>query len=779
MASWKELTVKTVNTFRQDGLGKVGQKAKLYLQHRQEAKQESGYAQGTFREVLFVNGCDATLPHPGRYRVSHQREQLESLGITTGEIYYRNLMLDTVKYYRIIIFFRCPWTAQIDEFVRRAKMLNKTVLYDVDDLVFDTVYTDMIPYLDNLSQEERSRYDENVRSMGKLLRMCDGAVTTTSCLAQELEQYVPQVLINRNVASEEMVKLSAEALRRREQQKNDSCAGQKKTGGTAEKAEETAGEEMTDGENAEYAVKAPVRIGYFSGSITHNDDFEMLLPVLLQMMEQYPHLELHLTGDLDLPEGLLPYQDRVVSHPFADWRTLPEMIAGMDINLAPLTSNTFNRAKSENKWMEAALVKIPTVASDIGAFHAMVENGRTGILCQNLEQWEEALRALIEQPQYRRLIAEAAYDYCMEHCTTAGTGKGLMDFLKEREKENIMVILPGFQISGGVMVALQHARILQQEGRDVTLFSIDERGKESWYEFEGAIFPVLNLPDCRIAAPVDRCVATMWSTCSWLDRLPVVGEKCYLVQNYEPDFYAAGDPLRMQARSTYGYHSDWHYLTISRWCEAWLYEQYSHQASYAPNGLSMKKFAECTPEEKRVSPFEGEAHRRIRVLIEGDSTAPHKNVDESFRIAQCLDPGQYEIWYMAYHGEPKDWYRVDRFLPEIPYAEVQEIYRQCDILLKSSVLESFSYPPLEMMATGGYVVAVANGGNSEYLVNEENCLLYPVGDVQAGAEAVRRIVEDVQLRSRLEQAGVQTAASRDWESLRSKILELYPPVKSI
>ena len=62
---------------------------------------------------------------------------------------------------------------------------------------------------------------------------------------------------------------------------------------------------------------------------------------------------------------------------------------------------------------------------------------------------------------------------------------------------------------------------------------------------------------------------------------------------------------------------------------------------------------------------------------------------------------------------------------------------------------------------------------------KKNRLLYPVGDVQAGAEAVRRIVEDVQLRSRLEQAGVQTAASRDWESLRGKIEELYPPVKSI
>ena len=38
---------------------------------------------------------------------------------------------------------------------------------------------------------------------------------------------------------------------------------------------------------------------------------------------------------------------------------------------------------------------------------------------------------------------------------------------------------------------------------------------------------------------------------------------------------------------------------------------------------------------------------------------------------------------------------------------------------KTSFLESFSYPPIEMMATGGYSVVVPNDGNREYLVNGE------------------------------------------------------------
>ena len=51
-----------------------------------------------------------------------------------------------------------------------------------------------------------------------------------------------------------------------------------------------------------------------------------------------------------------------------NWRQLPQLIASVDINIAPLQDTVFNRAKSENKWVEAALVKVPTIASDVELF---------------------------------------------------------------------------------------------------------------------------------------------------------------------------------------------------------------------------------------------------------------------------------------------------------------------------------------------------------------------------------------------------------------------------
>ena len=59
-----------------------------------------------------------------------------------------------------------------------------------------------------------------------------------------------------------------------------------------------------------------------------------------------------------------------------------------------------------------------------------------------------------------------------------------------------------------------------------------------------------------------------------------------------------------------------------------------------------------------------------------------------------------------------------------------------DILLKTSLLESFSYPPIEMMATGGYVVALLNDGNKEYLEDGNNCLIYPNGDIDKAVHCI-------------------------------------------
>lgn len=710
-------------------------------------------------DVIFINGCDPSVPHPIRYRVAHQIEQLAAAGLSASAVDAWNLDNDIARHARMFIIFRCPVTDEVKAFISLAKRLNKTVLYDIDDLVIDTEYTNCIPYVTSMSKDQKRSYDDGVTRMGETLKLCDGAITTTEALADELRKYVPRVYINRNTASELMRKYSEIAIYRRDVL-------------PAFRRDEVSRRDLKIYENAvskrnNKAAKSEVRIGYFSGSITHNDDFDLVLPAIVSVLRQRPNVTLLLMGELSLPDELASFRDRIISIPFSDWRRMPNIIASCDINIAPLRDTLFNRAKSENKWIEASLVKVPTVASCVGAFEKMIIP-ETGILCQSSMEWEAKLLQLVDCPDLRRSIGEAAYSYCTQNCTTISAASNIREIIKSEVTPNYAFVMPSLNTSGGVLVALRHAAMLQDAGNDVVLVNTDDRSK--WFECYGHVFPVLNrqvpsgqLDKCPFSAVIDNGVATLWDTVDFLKRYPKMGNKYYLVQNFETDFMEPSSPLRLGANATY-FDDSLRYLTISKWCEEWLRTDFARDCRYVPNGIDGTAF---DPQKRKFG------NGKIRILIEGDCSSEYKNVDESFLITNRLDPDKYEIWYMSYTAKTKPFYRIDNNLGAVPHDKVADVYKSCHILLKTSVLESFSYPPLEMMATGGYVVARPNEGNSEYLVDGENCLLYQGGDYEAAVMAIERISLDESLRNKLYLNGLKTAKERDWETIRSSVVQMY------
>ncbi len=50
-------------------------------------------------------------------------EQLLAKNIVTSEIFYTDLTLDLVKRYRLFIFYRCPYTDTVGEFIELAKSI--------------------------------------------------------------------------------------------------------------------------------------------------------------------------------------------------------------------------------------------------------------------------------------------------------------------------------------------------------------------------------------------------------------------------------------------------------------------------------------------------------------------------------------------------------------------------------------------------------------------------------------------------------------------------------
>lgn len=724
----KDLYKKSLALAKEEGVSNLTVKGTQYLYYRKYPHKKNKQ----YKDVLFVNGC--TLPHPERYRVSHQKEQLIAGGLSADSVFYTDLRKEQLKYYRCFIFFRCPITNTIKEFIEQAKHNNKRCIFDVDDLVIDQKYTDEIDFVRQMPRSEKAHYDDGVVRMKETMKLCDFVITSTDRLQKEISKYSKEVFINRNVASDEMVAKSLEALKNVKKDENKIVAG------------------------------------YFSGSITHNENFNVVLPAIVRLMERYKNLYLKVVGILNVPKELELYKDRIINVDFVDWRQLPFEIAECDINLAPLKCTVFNEAKSENKWTEASLVKVVTVASNIGAFKKVIENNKTGLLVED-DDWYKALESLIADKNKRYEIAEAAYKQAHKSHTTVSSSTNLTEILKNNLAKNISFILPSTDISGGVNVVVKHAEILKKHGWDVTLIDANDKktlkkaNKEYNYRFSIPGQNVVLKSNTKIEAFFDTIVATLWSTLPIIKEYPNAKNKLYFVQNYETDFYPYGTGAeRLKANASYNDETNVKYITMSLWCKKWLKNDFGKSSKYCSNGIDLDLY------EFKKRDF---SKKKIQILIEGDSKSEYKNTDEAFKIVEQLDPDKFEISYLSYRKEPKDWYKVDRFYNRIAPEKVGEVYASCDILLKTSLLESFSYPPLEMMATGGISVVVPNDGNIEYLKNNYNCLFYEQGNVQQGIDKITTIINDAELRERIIQNGLLTAKSYKWENIEEDIIKLY------
>ncbi len=218
----------------------------------------------------------------------------------------------------------------------------------------------------------------------------------------------------------------------------------------------------------------------------------------------------------------------------------------------------------------------------------------------------------------------------------------------------------------------------------------------------------------------------------------------------------------MMANRTYNFQEYFKYITISRWCQNWLKSKFGIKSKYCPNGIDLNIFR-----YKRKN-----FNKKIRILIEGNSADEYKNVDESFAITNQLNPQKYEIWYLSYGSNPKKSYNYNKFFNNIPYNKVGKIYAKCHILVKSSKVESFSYPPLEIMATGGIPIVAKNGGNKEYL-NENNSILYEQGNISEAVKQIKNIVKNKTLREKILSEGQKTVKKRAWENIENRIISLY------
>ena len=122
---------------------------------------------------------------------------------------------------------------------------------------------------------------------------------------------------------------------------------------------------------------------------------------------------------------------------------------------------------------------------------------------------------------------------------------------------------------------------------------------------------------------------------------------------------------------------------------------------------------------------------------------------------------------------------VVRFVPPVAQDELARWYAAATLVAVPSYNESFGLVAVEAQAVGTPVVAAAVGGLTTVVADGGSGLLVEGHDPRAWADALRRIVTDDGLRTRLEAGAVAQAAEFSWERTTDRTLEVYRRARAL
>ncbi len=320
---------------------------------------------GLLRSVLFVVGINGA---PLRYRAHLPAEALATLGVSSQVLHYRDpRVCQAAATADAVVFYRVPATWQALDLVEaiRARRRSVPILYDVDDLVVDPGLRGSVHGLEGMPEAEVELWWHGVARYRTMLEATDGYIGSTNGLCQAIGQLTGMPTYRYvNGAGAHLGQISEQALARPRE-------------------------------------PGPLRIGYFSGTTTHDADWALVAPVVADLVRRRGDVELWLGGPVTLGPDFAGLDHAVHRLPMMDWTRLPARLRQVDVNLAPLVPDSvFNEAKSAIKWLEAALVATPTVASPTEPFREAIDDGLTGVLA-GPQDWGPALERLLDDPVLR------------------------------------------------------------------------------------------------------------------------------------------------------------------------------------------------------------------------------------------------------------------------------------------------------------------------------------------------------------------------------------------
>lgn len=186
---------------------------------------------------------------------------------------------------------------------------------------------------------------------------------------------------------------------------------------------------------AKVKAKPGIRIGW-AGGASHTADLKLIEPAVREILNKNRNVRFVFVHCC--PDFLRTIPGVEAVDKWARIDHYPTFLArlDLDIGMAPLVDNLFNRCKSNLRWLEYSALGIPTVASNVGHFKQTLRHGKDALLADKPEDFAPLLQSLIDDAKTRRSLGAAARERVRQ------------DFNIDKVAEDYVTVLENFVAEG-------------------------------------------------------------------------------------------------------------------------------------------------------------------------------------------------------------------------------------------------------------------------------------------------------------------------------------------
>ena len=148
--------------------------------------------------------------------------------------------------------------------------------------------------------------------------------------------------------------------------------------------------------------------------------------------------------------GNFEYKIDGVEYELIQWNAASEIedLNKIDIGIYPLIDSKWVLGKSGLKALQYMAIGIPTVATDVGTSSDIIENMKDGILVNNDEEWVDALKYLILNPNARKKMGNNARKKIEKFYSTDVIKYKYLEVFDNLSKINVGMIFSSGEMGG-------------------------------------------------------------------------------------------------------------------------------------------------------------------------------------------------------------------------------------------------------------------------------------------------------------------------------------------